>query len=143
MNTEELKIDTEYFTVLWDRTHHLIHVSYKCEHDIQAATMYRDTIGPIWDAHPDFRASPILMDATNMGSLSQDVRKLYVEAGKRYPHPIIAVIGLSTLLRVALSFITFAMGRSNDVKAFGTRDEALAWLKEHFPDTSTQTNEQT
>jgi hypothetical protein len=74
-----------------------------------------------------------LIDLTKITKslVSLNVRKIMTDAMKLVSRGHIAVIGMSTLVKVVLSFVIKATGRE-DIKMefFSNEKEALKWLKE-------------
>jgi hypothetical protein len=74
-----------------------------------------------------------LVDLTKITKslVSLNVRKIMTDAMKLVSRGHIAVIGMSTLVKVVLSFVIKATGRE-DIKMefFSNEKEALKWLKE-------------
>jgi hypothetical protein len=74
-----------------------------------------------------------LIDLTKITKslLSLKVRKIMTDAMKLVSRGHIAVIGMSTLIKVVLGFVIKATNRKDiKINFFSTEEEALKWLKE-------------
>jgi hypothetical protein len=70
----------------------------------------------------------VLNDLTEAGKASSGARKLYAEMLKSERIAKHAFVGMRTLTRVIVSFLTRASGAGN-IMFFATEEEAIQWLK--------------
>ena len=70
----------------------------------------------------------LLVDTRRSGKVESRARKTMIELIRGNREGKVAVLGLSRYVRVLVGFVNKATGRDN-VRLFGSEEEALAWLK--------------
>jgi hypothetical protein len=71
----------------------------------------------------------VLVDARQAGKMDPQTRRTVIDLDRENPEGKVAMLGLSPYVRVIVMLVNKALGKEN-VRFFGTEEEALAWLKE-------------
>lgn len=72
----------------------------------------------------------VLDDLLQIGEVDGEGRKKVVDLGKRLDYDKLAMAGNGALLRIGSNLMLHAIGRSDKIKYFGSREEAVQWLLE-------------
>jgi predicted glycosyltransferase len=77
------------------------------------------------------KAILILVDVSKLGHLTTATRKAAIKALMHVHYDKIAVFGTTTFTKALINLIAHAAGKSQAVKVFKTRVDAITWLRKH------------
>lgn len=99
------------------------------EQDFQKIDLIPKEAQPIID-ELQYAGKPVLalIDFTEDKSFNTGSNKAALGALERIPYRRVAMVGTNPLILVAARAIVAALGKSDNTKIFGSRDEAVAWL---------------
>jgi hypothetical protein len=123
------KAETEDFVITWDQERRIIRVTFTRQQTKDIALAFRDAIGALWEGTPGFRDSALILESSASTSFPKEVRDIHKEGNDTHPFPLVAVVGLGTLLRTVITFVGFAIGRSDTLQVFQTEEEAIKWIE--------------
>lgn len=129
MEQDVFTLENEHFSLRWERTRRLIWVTFTGYHTEEIALAFRSTARQMWEECPGFRDSAVIFNATGTPRIAKEARRVHQEGGETHPFPLIAVVGLNAFIRTAISFLAFAIGKSDTMQVFRTEEEALAWIE--------------
>ena len=88
-----------------------------------------DAIDMIRDLQAQGRQRLGLVDLTKMGKYSPDSNRASMELLESLNYEKVSMYGAGKILTEVIKAIILAMGKTENTRVFGSREDALSWLK--------------